>query len=277
MLRGLKFGIIKYAGILSLCAVIFCNNTVYANDTSLSGPAYDTEEKDEAKIECSLATGYNPEHREILDRFCQKIASASIDELKHGFKITKRVGSTDDLMNYVQMINYIGYLPSTTYINVDDNYRYKVFWEIDDTEYEKIYNSIREAESKFDSFISGYEATLEDIKDIYKKITFIPYDYQGIPGTNNIYGALVQNMTRCGGKAMLFRKALTELGVECYTVIGYTAGGEYHAWNSFSLDDKIYTCDCTMSKAYKYTDLYKYFKEDGSMTFGDGRVIENIY
>lgn len=280
MQRGFKVKTLITASIIGVFASLLFVNTSLASESNL-GPGYEAQIEPQLPIiNYSLATGYKPEYHDELEQFCEEVSEASIDELLNtGVKISKDVGTPQEIVDYMTLAGYDSWLPHTAYScdYHDGYYTFKYKESIEDMN--KMVTTAEQTRNKFNEFISNYKPTLDSIKELYEDLCWIPYDY--IPdnneGMNNTYGALVLNKTQCLGKAMLFRKSLTALGIECYNVIGYTNGG-YHAWNAFRLDDKIYTVDSTYGGNWKGIEngIWNWFIEDGSMTFGN-RTIENIY
>lgn len=147
---------------------------------------------------------------------------------------------------------------------------------------EKLKNSIKthnEALGMIREQVKGVNADLDGIKSLFVKLTNTEYlyDYNKY-GWDSGWLVLKENTGICNGYARVFSEMLDELGIENYYIEGRLKNNGLHAWNAFVLDGKTYTVDATHASTYKGTDkIWNYFKEDGSMTLGDGRKVLNKY
>jgi len=125
--------------------------------------------------------------------------------------------------------------------------------------------------------VRGKQATLETVRELYAEIALnASYRQEGASVLN-----LIRNHTGiCGDFAKLFNAELEALGIESCIVVGHVDGRQdLHAWNSFALDGKIYTCDLSAAVTQKIqTDFFSFFVEDPTMMLQDGRhVIDGVW
>lgn len=134
------------------------------------------------------------------------------------------------------------------------------------------------AEEKLVELISDCTTDLAGIKHLFSKLA-LNYGYS-VEG-DSPYDLLYGGNGSCHAFSKTFARCLDSMGIECYYVLGYTSVGGFHAWNAFVIDDKIYTVDLSEAALNKDTlgedAIWNYFREDSSMTLGDGRTIDSIY
>lgn len=165
---------------------------------------------------------------------------------------------------------------SMTFVEKDGQYNISFK---DRDKLDKSISTNKEALEIVNEYTKGLNANIEDIKSLYVKLTNTEYLYDNTrSGWDSGWIVLKYNTGICNGYARVFSEMLDELGVENYYIEGRLTNGGLHAWNSFVLDGKTYTVDATHASKYKNTDkIWNYFKEDGSMTLGDGRIVLNKY
>lgn len=134
------------------------------------------------------------------------------------------------------------------------------------------------AEKKLAELISDCTNDLNGVKHLYSKLA-LNYGYS-VNG-DSPYALLYDGNGSCHAFSKAFARCLDSMGIECYYVLGHTSVGGFHAWNAFVIDDKVYTADLSEAAINKDTlgkdAIWNYFKEDSSMTLGDGRTIDSIY
>lgn len=135
-----------------------------------------------------------------------------------------------------------------------------------------------EAEEKLAELISDCTTDLAGVQHLFSKLT-LNYGYSA--EGDSPYALLYGGNGSCHAFSKTFARCLDSMGIECYYVLGHTSVGGFHAWNAFVIDDKIYTADLSEAAVSKnilgQDSIWNSFKEDSSMTLGDGRTIDSIY
>lgn len=89
------------------------------------------------------------------------------------------------------------------------------------------------------------------------------YDYSCQKYTS--FNALFNQSTVCQGYSLLYYKLLTEVGIECRFITGYS-NNEYHGWNIVKIGNYWYNVDVTWDDLENNSITYDYFLK-GSNTF----------
>ena len=228
----------------------------------------------QAGIVYQLENSYNINQEESLEKFWD-----TVTEVKE-YKVEKSLGSPTEIYLYGRFKNWLGdpIGKCTFYKNGNASYYTMIL-----AEPEKAKDSITknaEAHELLKEYIDGITPDLDGVKKLFEKMSNINYCYDtNADSRQSAWRILKYNSGVCDGYARIFDSALKELGIESYYVYGTAPSGGAHAWNVFVIDNKVYTVDATFASTSKTRggNIWDYFKEDGSMTLGDGRKIINIY
>lgn len=124
---------------------------------------------------------------------------------------------------------------------------------------------------------------LEGMTDLEKTMAIHNYiinliDYDTTLTHYSAYDGLVSNLhtTVCQGYALIIYKMLTEAGVSCRYVTGFS--GEEHAWNLVKIGDKWYYLDATWDDPISKTPVivYDYFLV-GSNTLANDHLLDREF
>lgn len=126
------------------------------------------------------------------------------------------------------------------------------------------------SELQIDKMNTEYEI-VKALHDYIINATDYDYDYKNYAS----YNALFDNSTVCQGYSLLYYKLLTEAGIECRFVTGYS-NDEYHGWNIVKIDDKWYNVDTTWDDLENGKITYDYFLK-GSTTFNKDHTLDKEY
>lgn len=275
--KGLRCAILTVLSVAQLSTMSF--GAVYVAGENGVGPGYDnrgtaTESTyvDRSALK-SKATGYEVSHVSYLDSIMDKIKKAET-----GGDGTRRVKfngsrvSVDEIIHYWQYNAGLGETPRDLLYMCHSGNDYELI--IKSGGFKGI-DEWKEADGLVDEYLKDKEATLESIRSIFNDIAST-CEYE-VSDDVSVYKIFKEKKGQCHSFSLYFNECLRKLGVESYYVLGYTREGGFHAWNSFVLDGKTYTCDLTYAVSRKGQGIDSLFVEDGSMTLGDGRTIKAIY
>jgi len=126
--------------------------------------------------------------------------------------------------------------------------------------------------------VSDILAGMPDTDDEYFKIKYLydtlvkqtEYDSQSADN-QNICSVFLNGKSVCQGYAKALQYLANKAGMECCLIIGNVIGGESHAWNLVSVNDKWYYLDAT------WGDAFYLFGEQGQTVKTQTSVINYDY
>lgn len=167
-----------------------------------------------------------------------------------GMKDSFRVDvSVDDFSTYNRMV--LNEHPELFWVDSGYQYsnygRYVMVWP----RYNRDKNQVKEDQERLEDLRDGILENVPSKGGAYEKTKYIfkylieKTDYKiGCPDNQNIYSALINNVTVCAGYAKATQYLLQKLGIPCLYVCGHTNRG-YHAWNIVKCGKHYYQVDTT--------------------------------
>lgn len=157
--------------------------------------------------------------------------------------------SVDDFSTYNRMV--LNEHPELFWVDSGYQYsnygRYVMVWP----RYNRDAKQVKKDQEKLSSISNTILKNVPKKDNAYEKTKYIfkylieKTDYKiGCPDNQNIYSALINNVTVCAGYAKATQYLLQKLGITCLYVCGHTSRG-YHAWNIVKCGKHYYQVDTT--------------------------------